>query len=149
MSKLIVIFMFFISILNSIEIGDHLVFSDIKYSDNMILESSGQLRKFIDINEKDINYKVAYDTDLQVTFISTTDSSFITEEGFRCGINGTFYSQLKKKEVRYERGWAYIIKLKNNWCAAIIPSNFDNPLLESEMQITFFFQRVGLNCNEE
>jgi len=91
------------------------------------------------IKFKDITYDIAINKG-KIEYISTTDSNFITNDGFKVGDTIESLKQMGYEEFKELRGWGYYIKLKSGWNAgfSILQDNTYKPL-KNDSKIAWFF----------
>ena len=123
------------------ELNDFLPAKLLSSSDKMLLVSSGQFLKYINYEYNNINFEIAYDDERKVKFISTTDPNFSSVDGLNINSKLSEIGDIDLSIIKYESGWAYIILLVDGWNAGISPENYDNPSVNKNSKISFFFKR--------
>ena len=81
------------------------------------LITSGQFAKGCYKTFNNINFFFATIESNTISFISTTDSNFVTPEGFKVGDCYNKIIPYLKSDIIYEPGWGYYSKLTSGWYA--------------------------------
>jgi hypothetical protein len=81
----------------------------------LILVNSAQSYPSVSIVCSGKNFELAWNDEGKLIFISTTDSSFVTDDGFRMGSTLKEIKGKQKVDIIKERGWGYSVKLKSGW----------------------------------
>lgn len=109
-----------------------------------ILTSSSSFEKAYFLKNNEINYLICKDSENRITYISTDDTNFITEEGIRLGMSINDPLITTKNEIFMEPGYAYILPLKSGWFAEFSISDYDSGIMSPDSTIKLFFKRRGL-----
>ncbi len=100
-------------------IGDLLADSVIQTSNNrMQLASSSQFSPSTTITHQGLFFDLAWDKEGRLTYLSTTDSSFMTEEKVKLNMTLNEIIKIQDVEILSMPGWGYYIKLESGWFAA-------------------------------
>jgi hypothetical protein len=78
----------------------------------------------------------------RISFISTTDKRFRTDEGVAVGDTLQKILETSRGEVINERGWAFFVRLKSGWNAAFVQGyEMTEGELLPEAKVAFLFKR--------
>jgi len=90
------------------------------------------------IIDNEIIFSIVLDKGKKISFLSTVDNGFITNEEIKVGMN---YSEIAKmrndSKVKEVKGWAKYIKLKSGWNAGF---PFETDIQNSK--VTFLFKFI-------
>ena len=124
-------------------IGDHLDESIRLTSNNRnILINSSQISPSTTVYVKGIVFKIAWDRDSKINFISTTDSTFYTNENIRINMPLKEIENIQNVEITKMPGWGYYISLESGWFAGFcVDKTCTGRELTNEVVVSYFFKR--------
>lgn len=80
-----------------------------------IMTSSASIEIAEEILVDNVKFNIVTNNNEVITFMETTDTNFVTPEGFRVGDLWGNIPQLLKDKVIKERGWRYYLILDSGW----------------------------------
>ena len=83
--------------------------------DSFLLVSSGQSRPFQTVIANNISYQLVLNSKGDTNFVGTSDTSFITSEGYKVGTSLKQIENKYRKNLHKDPGWGYFIKLPSQW----------------------------------
>ena len=109
------------------------------------LISSSQFAKGCYKTYNNIEFFFASEDGKKIFFISTSDSNFVTPEGFKVGNSFTEINSKVETSIFNERGWGYYSKLPSGWFANYsldeASASHHIMVINSDSTVYQFFQR--------
>lgn len=84
----------------------------------MIMISSGQLSKGMETIHKNCKFNIVLNTEKDTVYLETSDSCFITPEGYKIGMDWSEISKENQSKLETMTGWGHYIKLNSDWNVA-------------------------------
>lgn len=106
-----------------------------------ILTSKSQITSALEYTSNKITYEFVIDSSNMITFLSTWDKNFLSEEGYKIGSRYENFSKPDKINGRMVSGWGYEVKLRNKWHAVFCDSLvLNDSRIENTSQVGFFYK---------
>jgi hypothetical protein len=125
------------------DLGDAISAEILSESDtSYLMISSATIAKAYEIRRNDIVFRIAVDEANRVTYISTSDPAFSTDEGISMASSLRDVKQITDSALKKEPGWAYHIRLPSGWRAAfVVGGTMTDAEPDDRANVSFFFKR--------